>query len=149
MLLLFSLGVSTISACTCVSDSLAKRFKRAKAIFIGKVADKDDLENKSLIQNNKDGLIILEVVKSWKGVKKQYIGIDFDTSDLVGISCPIFYKFEEDKEYLVFAYKKELKVEMVCSDTFPVSSEYNSMTQREIRQLNSFSFRFWSTINPF
>ena len=145
--LLFVFGVSSSLACICVSDSLNKRFRKVKAIFIGKITD-DEPEDKSLIQNNKKGLIILEVVKSWKGVNKEFIGVDFDATDL-GASCPTLYKFDEDKEYLVFAYGKELKVQMVCSDTTLISPEYNSTAQREIRQLDKFSFRFWSRVNPF
>jgi hypothetical protein len=150
MVFLFSLGASMISACSCVSDSLSKRFKKAQAIFVGKATD-DEPENKSLIQNSSNTskyVQILEVVKAWKGVKKEFIAIDFNTKNL-GASCPTLYHFEDDKEYLVFAYWKELKVEMVCSDTTSISPEYNSTAQREIRQLNSFSFRFWSRLNLF
>lgn len=150
LLLLISFSNHSILACTCVSDSLNKRLKKASAVFIGKVPDEEP-ENNLLIQRfsaSNNSKQVLEVVKSWKGVEKEFIAIGFDSANL-SISCPILYNFKEDQEYLVFAYGKEFKVNMVCSDTLPIQPEYNSSTQREVRKLSSFSYRFWSRLNPF
>ena len=144
--LLFSFGATEILSCTCVNSSLSKRFKESEAVFIGKIAENTP-ENDSEIQNMKEGLPVLEVIKSWKGVKKKYIAVDFDFSNYSG-SCSALLRFEEDKEYLVFAYSKDLKVEVECSDTRPLKAESN-YTTREISKLNNFWFRFWARIKPF
>lgn len=146
-LFICNFGVAEILGCTCVLDSLSKRYKKAEAVFIGKI-DKDIPENDSKIQNAKEGLPVLEVVKSWKGVKKEYIAIDFADFPKSSGTCPILYTFEEDKEYLVFAYGKDLKVEVECSDTRHLKAEYD-YTTREISKLNSFWFRFWADVKFF
>lgn len=143
---LFSFGNIAVFPCSCVSDSLSKRFKKAKAVFIGEMADFEDKDIPN-IQNYREGLSVLYVVRAWKGVKKEYIAVDFNDEFSSG-NCSILYRFEEDKQYLVFAYGKELKVERVCSDTRAIRDEYD-WTIKEISQLNSFWFRFWAKIKPF
>lgn len=145
--LLIFLGFKTSLACTCVLDSLSKRFKKAEAVFIGKVSE-DTPEDVTQIQNAKEGLQILEVIKAWKGVKKEYIAIDYGNLPKSVGNCAIFYYFEKDTEYLVFAYGKNLKIEPVCSDTRALQAEYNDIT-REIGRLDDFWFRFRARLNPF
>jgi hypothetical protein len=134
-------------ACSCVLNPLSKRFKKAEAVFIGKYAEEIPEDNNE-IQNAKDGLPVLEVVKAWKGVKKEYIAIDFAEFPKSVGNCLPFYRFEEDKEYLVFAYGKDLKVETVCSDTRPLTAGYDYTTE-EISRLNNFWFRFRARLNFF
>ncbi len=145
--LIISLGYSIAFACTCVNGSLSKRFKKAEAVFIGKITDFEDKDRPN-IQNYQEGLPVLRVVKSWKGVKKENIAIDFADFPKSSGTCPILYRFEDDKEYLVFAYGKELKVEVECSDTRLLKAEYD-YTTKEISRLDNFWFRFWTKINPF
>src|SRR5688572_19095462 len=137
---LFFLSCSEAFSCTCVFSPLSKRFKKADAVFIGKIAE-DIPENNAEIQNAKEGLPILEVVKAWKGIKKEYVAINFDDFPKSSGNCSILYRFEEDKEYLIFAYGKDLKVEVECSDTRPLTDKYDH-TMREISKLNDFWFRF-------
>lgn len=148
LFVLLKFGVLAISACTCVDMPLKNRFREASTIFIGRLAD-DIPEDDSLIQNNRTGLIVLEVVKGWKGVKKEYIGIDFKKETFSIGTCPFLFGFDKDTEYLVFAYGKGLQINVECSDTLPVSPEYNSYSQRQIRKLNSYWFRTWSRAYPF
>ena len=145
---LFCFSCSEAFSCTCIVSPLSKRFKKAEAVFIGKIA-KDIPQNKAEIQNAKDGLPVLEVVKVWKGIKKEFVAIEFADFPKSSGTCPILYRFEEDKEYLVFAYGKGLKVEVECSDTRPLKAEYLDYTGREISKLNNFWFRFWTKVNPF
>jgi len=156
ILLLLCFGFSTVRACTCVSDSLGKRFKKAKAVFIGK-ATNDESVGSSLIQNisneNKYSQT-LEVVKNFKGIKKKFISVEFDVEDLKGsTSCPTLYRFEESKQYLVFAYGEKYKVDMVCSDSWEIPSDKESFgyeqMQNYTKKLDIFWFRFWSRIKPF
>lgn len=72
----FSFGNLNVFSCSCVLGDLSKRFKKAEAVFIGRIADVED-GDRANIQNYREGLPILEVIKSWKGVKKEYIAIDF------------------------------------------------------------------------
>lgn len=111
-------------------------------MFIGQIADikSEPIAN---IQNYKEGLTVLDVKKSWKGVKKEFIAIDLDFDDATtGGMCSLLYKFEQDQEYLVFAYEKEkeLKVTVECSDTRKLESKYD-WTAKEISKLDSFWFR--------
>lgn len=149
LLLLIFLGASAVSACSCVDIPLKKKFRDASAIFVGRLAG-DIPEDESLVQQGSSrGLFTFEIVKAWKGVKKDYVAIDLANMPGGGASCEQLYTFDEDTEYLVFAYGKDLKVNVVCSDTKPVSRDYGSLTQREIRKLNSFWFRSWTRIYPF
>lgn len=154
--LIIGFGVSTTLACTCVQDSLEKRFRKAKAIFIGKAIDKEP-DNKSLIQNISNDTRfsqVVEVVKGFKGTKKQFININLDTTGLVDSgNCPTLYYLEKDKEYLVFAYGENLNVIIVCPDTWVIPRDkenfgYEQM-QDYIKKLSSFWFRFRARLNPF
>lgn len=153
---LLLLGGHTTLACTCVVDSLGKRFREAKAVFVGKAVG-DEPEDSALIQNNsnKDRYSqTLEVVKSFKGISKGFISVTFDEESLKrGTMCPTLYQFEKDREYLVFAYGKSYEVQTVCSDTWeiPVDKESFGYKQRQsdIKKLGSFWFRFRARLNPF
>ncbi len=110
---LISLATSASLACSCVSDSLGKRFKKAKAVFIGRATD-DAPQDNSLIQNSSNDdrySQTLEVVKEFKGLNKRFINVDFDTESLKKAGmCPTLYRFEESQEYLVFAYGNNYEV---------------------------------------
>lgn len=144
---IFCFGYMQVFPCTCVLDKLSKRFRKADAVFVGHIYDYDD-EDIPKIQNYKKGLPVLLVKKSWKGIKNEFVAIYFeDFPNSVG-TCPILYNFEEEKDYLVFAYGKELKVEVECSDTRALKAEYNNTT-KEISRLDSFWFRFGSKLHLF
>lgn len=102
---IFGFGSLNAFSCTCVLDDLSKRFRKADAVFVGEIYEYE-AEEVPKIQNYKEGLPVLLVNKSWKGIKKELVAIDFGDFPKSSGTCPIFYKFEEDKEYLVFAYGK-------------------------------------------
>lgn len=153
---LLLLGGHSTLACTCVVDSLRKRFREAKAIFVGKAVS-DEPKDSALIQNNsnKDKLSqTLEVVKGFKGISKEFINVTFDEESLKkGTMCPTLYQFEQNREYLVFAYGKSYEVQTVCSDTWEIPSDRESsgyeQLQSYIKKLGSFWFRFRARLNPF
>lgn len=144
---IINFGYLKVYSCTCVLDDLSKRYRKAQAVFVGKIADVEDGDKKN-IQNYKEGLPVLYVVKSWKGVKKEYVAIDFEDFPKSVGTCSILYKFDEDKEYLVFTYGKEFKVEVECSDTRALKAEYND-TAKEISRLDNFWFRSKSKLKLF
>ena len=138
-LILFVFGSSTIFACSCIRDSLSKRFKKAKAVFIGQVAQSVP-DDDSLIQGN--GTEVLQVFKSWKGVKKEFVSVNLNFPEKDAGMCFDFSRFAENKKYLVFAYGKMLKVETVCSDTFEVSDNPETkgyyIVQDSLKKLSNF-----------
>jgi hypothetical protein len=153
-LLLF--GAYPTLACSCVQNPLEKRFREAKAVFIGR-AISNDLQDKSLIQNvaNSDKYSqVLEVVKAFKGVKKNFINVTFDEESLrkAGM-CPTLYYFEENREYLIFAYSEKYEVKSVCSDTWEIPSDRKApsydLMQSYVKKLGSFWFRFRAKFHPF
>jgi hypothetical protein len=153
---LLLLGGHTTLACSCVVNSLGKRFREAKAVFVGRAVSNEPTDN-TLIQNNsnKDNYAqTLEVVKGYKGIREKFISVTFDEESLKGSTmCPTLYQFEQNREYLVFAYGKNYQVQTVCSDTWEIPSDKKSsgyeQMQSYIKQLGSFWFRFRATLNPF
>jgi hypothetical protein len=133
-------------ACSCVSDSLEKRFRKAKAVFIGRAITVDEDEPEpALVQGDRQQTIA--VIKSWKGIHNRYVSLSFEQFSNTG-NCPVLYYLEPGKQYLVFAYGNELEVISVCSDTWEIPSDraaprYDAM-QNNVRKLGSFWFRFRS-----
>ena len=134
-------------ACTCVNDPLAKRFRKAEAIFVGTLAYEELYEKPEKVQNYKDGLWVLLVKESFKGVRKEYVAIDLDMTHFSG-ACPSLTRLDDDRDYLIFAYGKDLKVRAECSDSRELKAEYNETT-REISKLDSFWFRTRARLWPF
>jgi hypothetical protein len=131
-----------------VVDSLGKRFREAKVIFIGKAVDEEPTDT-SVVQNSSNYKFsqTLEVIKGFKGTKKKLINVSFDEEGLrkAGM-CPTLYHFKEDQTYLVFAYGSNYEVRSVCSDTWAIPSDKESpryeVTQVYLKKLDSLWFRF-------
>ena len=107
------------SACSCAmpQGSQKERAERAlsssEAVFSGEVA---------AIERNQKGPfggvdeVSFRVSEVWKGPKRESLEL---TTQSQGIACG--YHFEEEQEYLVYAYgKNNLKV-VLCSETKPLS----------------------------
>ncbi len=146
LLFAFLLCAESTFACTCVIDSLSKRFRKADAVFVGRLTDYEG-EPTSNIQNFKPGLWVLEVKRSFKGIKQDFVAIDLDMEDFSG-ACPSLTRLDDDVDYLVFAYGKGLKIHAECPDTRPIKPEYN-LTIREISRLENFWFRTKARLWPF
>lgn len=140
LLILFIFGGSAVFACSCVRDSVSKRFNRAKAVFIGQLARAKDIPDDNLLIQG-DGTEVLQVIKSWKGIKKDFVSVNFNSPKDPPGRCLDFSRFEENKKYLVFAYGKKLEVETVCSDTFEVSDNPETkgyyIVQESLKELDN------------
>src|SRR4030095_3561552 len=112
---IFVATVTTESlACVCVADPLGTRYRKAKAVFIGRALDQNEKQPApALVQG--DLVQTIEVIKSWKGIHKKYVAVSFERVTNTG-DCPVLYYLEPGKQYLVFAYGKEFEVRTVCSD---------------------------------
>ena len=148
MLLVLASSQVAAYGCTCVADSLGKRYRRAKAVFIGQAVDpRGQQPDVRLIQGDRDQTV--EVIRSWKGVKKRFVSVSFERQLKPG-NCPVLYYLEPGKQYLVFAYGAELEVQSVCSDTWEIPQNETSpmydIAQANLRKLNSVWFRFWSRL---
>jgi hypothetical protein len=147
LVILFALLASleaTAFACVCVNDSLGKRYRKAKAVFIGRAIDADAKgPAAALVQGDQQQTI--EVIKAWKGIHRRYVSVSFERVTSSG-DCPVIYFLESGKQYLVFAYGDELEVKAECSDTWEIPADQKSRMydpmQRNIRKLDSFWFRF-------
>ena len=148
--------MQTASGCTCVQDSLGKRFRRAKAVFVAR-GQADTPEDKRLIQNYSDDdkyAQTLQVLKSYKGVGKKFVRVTFDKEGLKdAIACPTLYYFEPNRDYLVFAYGEDYEVVNVCSDTRVIPADKEDVRYEfiyeDMKKLDSFWFRFRARLNPF
>lgn len=149
LVLCISFFTESAFACTCIINSLSKRFRKAEAVFVGTFGEYEN-ESTSDVQNFKKGLPILEVKKAWKGIKKEYVAVDFDFEGATGggVGCPWFYRLEKEKDYLIFAYGKELKVLVECSDSRELTAKYD-WTSEELGKLDSFWFRTKARLWPF
>lgn len=137
----------TTVACTCVHDSLGKRFRKAEAIFVGTLADKGLYESPQNVQNYKDGRLVFLVEESFKGVRKKFIAVDID---LTGFSanCPFLTDIAEDSDYLIFAYGRELQFRAECPDSRELKAGYSDVI-KQIGKLDSFWFRTKARLWPF
>lgn len=138
---------SSVLCCSCVYGSLKDRYRRAEAVFVGGIYDFEENEKPS-IQNYQEGLPVLLVKRKWKGVKKELVAVDFDFPQGPSGTCPRLYNFKENVDYLVFAYGKDLRVNVECSDTQELAAKYNNVNE-EISKLNSRWFRFKTWAWPF
>ncbi len=62
----------------------------------------------------------------------------------------MLFFLQPGKQYLVFAYGKNLEVTSVCSDTWEIPKDKNAPSydtmQSNLKKLDSFWFRFWSRL---
>lgn len=136
----------SVFGCSCVDSPLSKRYREAEAVFVGGIyeLEKDDIPK---VQNYREGLPVLLVKRSWKGIRQELVAVDFDFPPKLS-SCPLLMKFEEGVDYLVFAYGKDFAVRAECSDTHKLSGKYDK-TIRDMSALDSFWFRFKTKVWPF
>lgn len=136
-LLLFC--ASRALACSCDDINYRREFAKAKAVFIGKALEYKDNPNVK-----QDGFLVVRfnVEKSWKGAKQSEITLPTG----MGLVCGFYV--EPGKKYLVYAYGKEMYMPTVCSASRTIVTDevYES---KQIKQLNSSWFRFFSRIFPF
>jgi hypothetical protein len=135
--LIFIISSASVgAACECYSDSNEKIFRKAKAIFVGKLVsigtDKIQKEGYSPLQT-----LTFDVGKKWKGATTQKITLLTNYSNM----CSAF-EFGEGKEYLLYVQKNSY-VTSECASSVELSSE---AAQDRIKDLNSFWFRLKSRL---
>ncbi len=137
-------GNSAIYGCSCPGVPLRPTFKAAKAVFIGKLPE-NDLPLKIKTQGARDG-IVLEVEKSWKGVKRDYFSVMPKFEDW-GICNAFFKKFEKGKKYLIIVEGENFEVRNYCTFSGEIyTSEhpdwYREWQHRRLRELDKYG-NFW------
>ena len=137
-------GNSVIYGCICSGVPLRPTFKAAKAVFIGKLPE-NDLPSKIKTQGAKNG-IVLEVEKSWKGVKGHYFSVTTKFEDW-GVCTAFFEKLEKGKKYLIFVEGENFEVRNYCTHSEEIfSSEhpdwYKEQQKRKLKKLDKYG-DFW------
>lgn len=135
-LLLVSNAVPAYS-CRCAVETRREDFKKASAVFVGKVLEIKKNEN---YDPQKDALALyeirLKVVKRWKGAREPEIKI-LSNNGPQG-ACAGF-TFEKDEQYLIYAHGKNKVAHTFCSNSGPVDDK---SAQEAIRELNSSRIHF-------
>ena len=141
------------NACTIIVPPLRKQFRDSKGVFVGKVIK---LTNSTYVPNESEkrdipkvwwdeaeefSKITFEITKGWKGnfAKQQ----DFFSINIFSCPCAEIRKFEEGKEYLVYAAGKNFVT--ICDSKEIIFAG----TKDEIKHLDNFWFRTWARIYPF
>ena len=142
-------------ACSCEFHSHKRDFRKAVIIFEGTVLDvRQDFSLDSPIPKDiKDFQaqitehIKLSIDKSWKGNKKSEVEV---WSLSYPYSCGGF-RFTKGEKYLVYVFKAEngsLYAVTSCGRTRKFETNDEDRI-KEIKQLDSFWFRFMARLNPF
>lgn len=139
LLLIFPLACSGVSlACSCTDEpSHSKTFRKAKAVFIGRLLEKPDAIQEVSSQSAPSYHLKFEVVKAWKGVK----GDTFSAATKAPNMCSAF-EFREGGEYLLYAFEGSF-VSADCASSSELSSEVSS---KRMKDLDRFWFRFRSRL---
>lgn len=138
------LSVNSVAyGCSCPFSTFRSTFKSTKAIFIGKLPE-NNLPSNIKINGAKNGTV-LEVEKSWKGVKGKYFSVTTKFENYV--MCSLFKKFEKGKKYLIFTEGENFEVRNYCTYSEEIySSEsldlYDERQQKRLKELNKFG-NFW------
>jgi hypothetical protein len=131
-------------SCECNIERHRKDFRKANAVFIGRVLDIKTNEN---YDSQKDDLafykIRLKVVKSWKGADASEITI---LSNNGPFSTCGGFEFHKNDEYLIYAFGKNKVALSFCTRSGPIKREYAAEYMKE---LNSPWFRFKARVWPF
>jgi hypothetical protein len=115
---LFFFLAPSVYCCECETPSQSKAFRKASAVFVGKVIDIRD-SNVSIVEgSNYSVAVTFEVSQYWKGTRNLQLTIHTEQGAL---SCNPF-KFELGKEYLVYAREKQFIVWIGCSRSLPLSA---------------------------
>lgn len=146
ILCLFVFGANSILACQPVIQRHTKYFRKAKAVFIGKVVD-ISLNNSSDtgVRREAPDKIKFAVEKSWKDSKSEITVI----ADNNMYPCNNL-EFRVGERYLVYAFgwRKTLFVPThIGNRSRPLKLELeDDITKKEFKELNSFWFRFKSRL---
>lgn len=141
--LLSLLWAPTVFPCTCIIPKHRTDFRKAKAVFVGRVID---IDKKRTIPERLSGGVIysakFEIEKAWKGFSKSEIAV-FVWYDF---GCGGF-DFKPSEKYLVYVFDNELVAYTSCSRSRLYKASSVEI-DKELKQLDSFWFRLFARVNP-
>lgn len=140
MFCLIIFSADNIIGCQPVFQRHTKYFRKAKAVFIGKVIEVGRNNNKDAdrLTTNR---IKFDVEKSWKGSKSQITVVaDNDLYPCNNV------EFRVGERYLIYAFnwEKELYVPTYIGNRSRILARENDQNKKELEELNDFWFRFKS-----
>ena len=113
---LIILAASAAYSCECETPSQGKAFRKAAAVFVGRVIDVRD-SNVPVVEGSDYSVAVkFKVSQYWKGSGSSEITVHTEQGVL---SCNPF-KFQEGEEYLVYARGRQLIVWIGCSRSAPL-----------------------------
>jgi len=115
---LILLAAPAAYACECEPPSQPKAFRRAAAVFVGRVIEVRD-SNVPIVEGSDYSVAVkFRVSRYWKGSGRPELTIHTEQGAL---SCNQF-KFQEGEEYSVYARGEQLNVFAGCSRSAPLSN---------------------------
>jgi len=146
--LLFIFGTCITFGCSCdLFENQRKTFWKAKVVFVGKVIDSDlKIVPPEEIKGDVAKAVKFKIEKSWKGTKLNEVTVWLTK---YSVNCSGF-EVTEGESYLIYAYKykNNLIFNLFCSRSQKIKKENEDLT-KELKNLDSIWFRFWSRLNPF
>jgi hypothetical protein len=144
-LLFWMLALSASSAypCSCADPSQREKFRRASAVFIGRVieiTDYNDPDEDFVLFTNR---VKFKVERQWKGARKPEVTAlaSFDSPGMCGD-----LNLAVGEEYLVYADREKGRL-LFYTDCGP--NRNSKYAEDEIKRLNSFWFRFVARLYPY
>ena len=143
ILILCVLNTPLTYACSGEIHSHRRDFREARAIFIGQALE--IIRNPRIPEGYPSGeidyAVRFEIERKWKGARGAEITILVHSP----VTCSNF-NFQEGERYLVYAFGRDLVSTTIFTRSRPLEWE-NEETRKEMRELNSFWFRFGSRIS--
>jgi hypothetical protein len=156
--LVSALCLQTAAACTIIIPPLRKEFRKAKAVFVGKITDVSfnylptEKEKRDIPEYWTEGAwkdknifskVTVEINNEWKGGgagKRVFVAV---AQDFCACAATKMSEFKAGEEYLFFAAGKNFVA--VC-DSDKTDSQW---TIDKMQRLDDFWFRVWAGIYPF
>ena len=139
-LILIALGAVGVSACECPGEPHGKKFREAKAIFVGRllVIGAEEIRKEDSMPLHS---LTFDVEKGWKGVKEGGRVIVFTGSTNL---CSAF-EFREGGRYLLYVRRvsEVLYVTSGCASSMEADTD---VAQESMKDLSSFWFRLKSRV---
>ena len=123
--------ISLASACSCIYyENVSDKLKNADYVFSGKVTD---IKLVDAYSNQKMQEVTVRIINSWKpSAFPESVNLVIYSNIDSGANCG--YNFEEDKEYLVYAYLDDETQKFMTNSC--MGNLVLSKTDKEIKDLN-------------
>ena len=128
-----------VEACSCAEPSQREKFRKADLVFVGEIVEfhylKDVPKDSDFVQS-----VNFTVKRQWKGSKQKQINVLLNL-DIPGICNDM--PLAVGRRYLMYAYREK---EGWVSGTDCGPNILESDAVGDIKNLNSFWFRFWARL---